>query len=178
MFPKGAIRRFFYETLVRRGYAVRSLGILAFQPSFLVVCGVFLTWTTWQTMGEVVNYISIVFLFGFFMVYNFNHISNLHVAKELRNIETQNNYLGLNGQANSAYKVILMTHSIDFVLAGGLFVLQPFPYFIICLLLLVIKLALYINCDLYRNNAHFILKLMQNILLLSIYVQMMVFYLG
>ena len=47
MFPKGAIRRFFYETLVRRGYAVRSLGILAFQPSFLVVCGVFLTWTTW-----------------------------------------------------------------------------------------------------------------------------------
>ena len=39
-------------------------------------------------MGEVVNYISIVFLFGFFMVYNFNHISNLHVAKELRNIET------------------------------------------------------------------------------------------
>ena len=48
MFPSGKIRRFLYETLVRRGYSVFSLGLLSIQPSFLLLCAVYLKWMQWE----------------------------------------------------------------------------------------------------------------------------------
>lgn len=49
MFPPGRIRRYLYESLVRRGYAAMSLSILSFQPSFILVTGVYITYVQWES---------------------------------------------------------------------------------------------------------------------------------
>lgn len=51
MFPPGRIRRYLYESLVRRGYAVMSLGILIFQPSFLIFSSGFINHNEWAVTG-------------------------------------------------------------------------------------------------------------------------------
>lgn len=49
MFPPGRIRRYLYESLVRRGYAVMSLCILSLQPSFILLAGVYITYDQWES---------------------------------------------------------------------------------------------------------------------------------
>lgn len=47
MFPPGKIRRYLYESLVRRGYAVLSLCLLSFQPSLILLAGVYINYDQW-----------------------------------------------------------------------------------------------------------------------------------
>ena len=42
MFPPGRIRRYLYESLVRRGYAVMAICILSFQPSLILLTSVYI----------------------------------------------------------------------------------------------------------------------------------------
>lgn len=87
MFPPGQIRRYLYETLVRKGYSTMSICILSLQPSMLILAGVYINYAQWQVMGEVFNYCCCMFIFGFYLAYNFNHASNLMGSKQLRNID-------------------------------------------------------------------------------------------
>ena len=101
-----------------------------------------------------------IFIFGFFIVYNFNHFSNLHTSKQIRNIETDNNYLHLNPQAASAQRVMFLTHITDIWLCGALFIVTPFPYFIGSFMLLIGKAILHIDSELYRGKTHFGMKIL------------------
>lgn len=47
MFPPGRIRRYLYESLVRRGYAVMSLCILSFQPALILLASVYINYSQW-----------------------------------------------------------------------------------------------------------------------------------
>lgn len=98
MFPPGRIRRYLYESLVRRGYSVMSLCILSFQPSLILLSGVYITYNQWETSEEIFNYCSCVFAFGFYLAYNFNHASNLQGTKLMKNIENEQCFFGINSQ--------------------------------------------------------------------------------
>lgn len=63
-----------------------SLCILAFQPSFMLLAGVYINFSQWQSNEEIFNYCSCVFTFGFYLAYNFNHASNLQGSKAMKNI--------------------------------------------------------------------------------------------
>lgn len=63
-----------------------SLCILAFQPSLIILSGVYLPYTQPENSTEVFNYCCCAFIFGFYLVYNFNHASNLQGGKLMKNI--------------------------------------------------------------------------------------------
>jgi hypothetical protein len=49
MFPPGKIRRYVYESLVKRGYSVLSLCLLSFQPSLILLAGAYLSFSQWES---------------------------------------------------------------------------------------------------------------------------------
>lgn len=98
MFPQGRIRRYLYESLVRRGYAALSLCILSFQTSLVILAGVYVNYTQMENSQEVFNYCCCVFAVGFYLVYNFNHASNLQGGKMMKNLENEQCFLGINSQ--------------------------------------------------------------------------------
>lgn len=48
MFPIGTVRRHVYESLVMRGYSTMSFTVLSFQPSFILLAGVYLSYTYFE----------------------------------------------------------------------------------------------------------------------------------
>jgi hypothetical protein len=49
MFPPGRIRRYVYDSLVRRGYSVLVLCILSLQPSLILLTGAYIGFSQWES---------------------------------------------------------------------------------------------------------------------------------
>lgn len=63
-----------------------SLCLLAFQPSLMLLAGVYINYNQWESAEEIFNYCCCLFTFGFYLAYNFNHASNLQGGKQMKNI--------------------------------------------------------------------------------------------
>jgi hypothetical protein len=49
MFPPGKVRRYVYDSLVRRGYSVMALCLLSLQPSLILLTGAFISFSQWES---------------------------------------------------------------------------------------------------------------------------------
>ena len=178
MFPPGKIRRYLFESLVRRGYAVMSVCILSFLPSFLIFASVMINWVQWEGTGEIFNYCSCVFVCGFYLAYIFNHASNLSGTKQVKNIENEYCFYGINSQDPAAPKTTLMVIITDLWLAGSLPLIGPMPYFCSSLLLLALRTIMHLRPNFYRGKIQFALRTLENVILIAVYAIMLAFYLG
>lgn len=178
MFPPGRIRRYLYESLVRRGYSVMSLCILSFQPSLIMLAGVYVTYNQWESSDEIFNYCCCVFMFGFYLAYNFNHASNLQGTKLMKNIENEQCFFGINSQEPAAPRTTLLVLACDFWLVGAFHLVSPMIYFVTSILFLAIRLVLHIRPSFYIGKVQFALRTLENIFLLAIFGIMFAFYLG
>ena len=178
MFPPGRIRRYLYESLVRRGYSVMSLCILSLQPSLIILAGVYVTYNQWESSEEIFNYCCCIFVFGFYLAYNFNHASNLQGTKLMKNIENEQCFLGLNSQEPTAARTTLLVLATDFWLVGSFHLVGPMIYFISSLSFLALRVILHIKRNFYIGKIQFALRTFSNIFLLAIYGILFAFYLG
>lgn len=77
MFPKGIVRTYMRQSLVRKGYAVRSLSIMALLPSFAFISGAFIASRDFASRMELFNFVCSLLMFGFSIIYVFNHSATL-----------------------------------------------------------------------------------------------------
>lgn len=143
-----------------RGYSSLSFCILSFQPSFILLAGAYLSFTYFESGSEIFNYCCCVFVFGFYLAYNFNHASNLNQAKLMKNIDDEHCFMGINSQEVSSPKIILFVLATDFWLIGSFHLVSTFVYFVVSILLLFIRLCIHIKPVLYLGKIQFGLRVL------------------
>jgi hypothetical protein len=99
------------------------------------------------------------------------------MSKELRNIENEHCYFGLNCQVPSVTYTTLLVLATDFWIVGALNLIGPMPYFASSLLLLSIKVLIHLRPSFYIGKIQFAIRTLSNLLFLSIFCTMLVLYL-
>lgn len=96
----------------------------------------------------------------------------------MKNIENEQCFFGLNSQEPSAPRTTLIVLATDFWLVSSFHLVGSMIYFIMSIILLVIRSLIHLKRDFYIGRIQFALRTFSNLFLLLIYCLMFVFYLG